>query len=106
MQPDPQPTFRALSDPTRRAILAILSNGEQSIGQITDQFDVTRPAIKKHLSILEQGNLISVVTQGRTRINRLNPDGFNPARDWLTFFDSYWDTSLAALKSTIEKDLN
>ncbi len=106
MQPDPQPTFRALSDPTRRAILALLTSGEQSIGQITDQFDVTRPAIKKHLSILEQGNLISVTTRGRTRINRLNPDGFNPARSWLTYFDSYWDSSLAALKSTIEKDLN
>ncbi len=106
MQPDPQPAFRALSDPTRRAILAILSNGEQSIGQITEQFSFTRPAIKKHLGILEQGNLISVTTRGRTRINRLNPDGFNPARSWLTFFDSYWDTSLATLKSTIEKDLN
>jgi len=106
MQFDPQATFRALSDPTRRRILRILTDGGQTIGQITDQFDVTRTAIKKHLSILEQGGLIDVTVLGRERVNTLKQDGFRPAMDWLSVFDSFWDDRLSALKSSIEKDLN
>lgn len=105
MPPNPQPTFRALSDPTRRAILSILTRGDQTIGQIADQFDVTRPAIKKHLNILEQGQLIRVTKQGRERINRLEKNGLQPLIDWLSVFDSFWDERLTTLKSTIEKDM-
>jgi len=53
MASDAQATFRALSDPTRRGILRILAGGDQTIGQVAGHFDVTRPAIKKHLAILE-----------------------------------------------------
>ena len=103
---DAQATFRALSDPTRRGILRILAGGDQTIGQVAGHFEVTRPAIKKHLAILEDARLIEVTTHGRERINHLKKDGFLPAVDWLSVFDAYWDDRLAALKSTIEKDLN
>jgi len=106
MQPDPQATFRALSDPTRREILHILSNGEKTIGQIAERFDVTRPAIKKHLTILQDGALIGVTKRGRTRVNYLKKDGFAPVTNWLSVFDSLWDDRLETLKSTIEKELN
>ena len=106
MASDAQATFRALSDPTRRGILRILAGGDQTIGQVAGHFDVTRPAIKKHLAILEGARLIEVTTRGRERINHLRKDGFLPAVDWLSVFDAFWDERLAAMKSTIEKDLN
>ena len=101
-----QATFRALADPTRRDILGILAKGDRSIGDVAEAFEMTRPAVKKHLSVLESGNLITVVPNGRERINRLNPDGFKPVLDWLSFFDGFWDDRLTALKTAIEKDIS
>ena len=60
--------------------------------------------MKKHLTVLSDGGLIKVHTQGRERINVFNPDGMAPVLDWLTFFDAFWDDRLSALKSAIEKD--
>ena len=105
MIPDAQATFRALSDPTRRGILRILAGGDLTIGQVARNFDVTRPAVKKHLAILERARLIEVTPHGRERINHLKTDGFLPAVDWLSVFDAFWDDRLTTLKSTIEKDL-
>lgn len=100
-----QDTFRALADPTRRDILAILSDRAQTIGEVAEGFDMTRPAVKKHLSILERGGLITVEVRGRERVNRLSPDGLRPVIDWITSLDIFWDDRLAALKAAIEKDL-
>ena len=102
MSSDPQEGFRALSDPTRRAILIHLSQHDMSIGDVVAEFDVTRGAIKKHLLILEQGDLISVRTQGRERINHLELHGMKAVRDWFAYFDQFWDERLGALKQAIE----
>ncbi len=101
----PQGAFRALADPTRRQILSYLADGDMTIAQVSDRFDVTRAAIKKHLIILAEGNLIEVEARGRERLNRLNPGGLKPVSEWLGFFDQFWDTRLGSLKSVIEKDL-
>ncbi|MCI2398566.1 metalloregulator ArsR/SmtB family transcription factor [Aliiroseovarius subalbicans] len=104
--PDLQPTFRALADPTRRDILHLLGGGDMTIAQVTDHFDMTRAAVKKHLTVLEQGNLIRVRPQGREVLNSLNAAALSPIRDWIGFFDQFWDTHLDALKNAIEnKDL-
>ena len=100
----PQPAFRALADPTRRDILIMLRDRAMTIAEVAENFDMTRAAVKKHLTVLSDGGLITVRTQGRERINTLNPDGMAPLRDWLGFFDAFWDDRLAALKSAIEKD--
>jgi DNA-binding transcriptional ArsR family regulator len=100
---DPQPVFRALADPTRRAILQMLAEEPHSIGDITNAFDVSRPAIAKHLRILEEGGLIEVRPNGRERINYLKPEKLNAAREWLSFFDQFWDDRLAALKEIVEE---
>lgn len=99
-----QPAFRALSDPTRREILHLLSQQDMTIADVSKQFDMTRAAVKKHLTVLAEGNLITVEPRGRQRINRINPQGFAPVRDWLSFFDRFWDDRLDALKATLEKD--
>ena len=101
-----QPAFRALSDPTRREILCLLSQGEMSVAQVSVRFDMTRAAVKKHLNVLEQGALITVRREGRETLNALHPEGMAPVRDWLSFFDRFWGDRLGALKDSIEnKDM-
>jgi len=62
---------------------------------------MTRAAIKKHLTILEKGSLISVKTNGRERINSLETDGLKTVTDWLTYFDQFWDNKLNRLQTAI-----
>lgn len=99
-----QATFRALADPTRREILRILARNEMTIGEVASQFDMTRAAVKKHLTILEQGKVISVHKAGRERVNRLEPRGLRPAYDWIAAFDRFWDDRLARLADAVEGD--
>jgi len=96
--------FRALADPTRRDILHLLSQGDMTVAQVAARFPMTRAAVKKHLTLLEQGGLIVSTARGRERINRLNPAGLSPVASWIEALDTAWDTRLAALKSAIEKD--
>ncbi len=80
----------------------MLARSDMTIGQLTDRFDMTRAAVKKHLTVLSDGGLITVRTRGRERINSLNPEGFAPVINWLSHFDQFWDDRLASLKSAIE----
>jgi DNA-binding transcriptional ArsR family regulator len=100
---DVQPVFRALADPTRRAIIAMLADGERPIAEIAAAFDMTRPAVAKHLAVLREGDLVAVEQRGRERINRLNPRALRTAVDWLNHFDVFWDERLAALKKAVER---
>ncbi|WP_299611840.1 metalloregulator ArsR/SmtB family transcription factor [uncultured Tateyamaria sp.] len=105
MSDQTQNAFRALADPTRRDILTMLGRQDMTIGQVSDRFDMTRAAVKKHLTVLSDGGLISVEARGRERINRLNPAGLAPVLTWLEFFDRFWDDRLSDLKTAIEKDI-
>ena len=102
MQHSSQHTFRALSDPTRREILGLLAQRDMTIAQVAGNFNMTRAAVKKHLAILKEGALIDVRAEGRERWNSINPQGFQPVRDWLSMFDIFWDERLATLKTAIE----
>ena len=97
--------FRALADPTRRGILHLLAAQDMTIGEVADNFQMTRAAVKKHLSVLKEGDLITMHTVGRTCVNALNPDGLKQVFDWFSYFDTFWDNRLAILKSEIEKDI-
>ncbi len=97
-------TFRALADPTRRAIVALLAERDLTIGAVAENFDMTRPAVKKHLTILEQGALIQVEAKGRERINRLNPQGLQAVTDWVAQIDLFWSRRLDTLKDIIERE--
>ena len=98
-----QNAFRALADPTRRGIVRLLAEDEMTIAALTDHFDMTRAAVKKHLTVLSDGGLITVEAHGRERINRLNPSGLAPVLDWLSFFDQFWDQRLDSLKTLVER---
>jgi DNA-binding transcriptional ArsR family regulator len=104
MTPNLQGAFRALADPTRRQILVHLSAGEMTIGDVVDKFSVTRGAIRKHLNVLEEGQLISIHPRGRERINRLEPDALKTVSEWLNFFDQFWDQKLDGLQRAISKE--
>jgi DNA-binding transcriptional ArsR family regulator len=99
----PQPVFRALADPTRRAIVAMLAERPMTIAEVASNFEVSRPAVVKHLKILEEGDVIRVASKGRERINILNPAALRRAADWLNAFDRFWDQRLARLKAEVEK---
>lgn len=99
-----QSAFRALADPTRRDILTKLTEKDMTIGEIATHYPVTRAAVKKHLTILEEGKLITVQISGRERINHLQPMALKSANDWFNQFSQFWDTRLAALKNAVETD--
>jgi DNA-binding transcriptional ArsR family regulator len=76
-------TFFALSDPTRRAILARLACGEATVMELAEPFEMTQPAISRHLKVLEDAGLISRRVEGTRRPCRLNPDGIEAIEQWL-----------------------
>jgi DNA-binding transcriptional ArsR family regulator len=76
-------TFFALSDPTRRAILARLACGETTVMELAEPFEMTQPAISRHLKVLEDAGLISRRVEGTRRPCRLNPDGIEAIEQWL-----------------------
>jgi DNA-binding transcriptional ArsR family regulator len=92
----------ALGDATRRAILDRLLNGPVSVGVLSDEFPISRPAISQHLRILKDAHLVSDATQGTKRFYRLNPEGFESVRAYL---DRFWATALEAFKKKVESDL-
>jgi len=104
MRVDVQPSFRALADPTRRAILMRLCDEELTITEVVEKLDLTRTAVRKHLTILEEGDLITITARGKERITKLNPNGLKKTADWFNYFDQYWDTALDSLKKAIESD--
>ena len=106
MSPHAQQTFRALADPTRREILMLLRGGELTIAQVAGNFDMTRAAVKKHLTALSDGGLIHMRARGREKVNSLDPAGLTPVLDWLSAFDAFWDARLENLKTALEEDLS
>lgn len=104
IEAETQSTFRALADPTRRHILKRLGDRDMSIGELAQGFEMTRAAVKKHLTVLEQGGLISVHTNGRERINTLEPNGLKAASEWINYFSGFWDDRLHSLKTAIENE--
>ncbi|WP_037309369.1 ArsR/SmtB family transcription factor [Ruegeria halocynthiae] len=103
MREQTQNAFRALADPTRRDIVQLLASQDMTIAQLTEQFDMTRAAVKKHLTVLSDGGLITVEARGRERLNRLEPNGMGPVLDWFSYFDQFWDDRLNNLKEAIER---
>ncbi|MEP1538541.1 MAG: metalloregulator ArsR/SmtB family transcription factor [Paracoccaceae bacterium] len=101
-----QPAFRALADPTRREILQRLTHRNMTIGEVADGFEMTRAAVKKHLTVLSDGGLITMTPKGREVVTQVDPLGFAPIRDWLSFFEHFWDSRLDSLKTAIEQENN
>jgi DNA-binding transcriptional ArsR family regulator len=89
--------FAALADPTRRAILARLAQGEASVTELAAPFAMSMPAVSKHLKVLERAGLITRGRAAQWRPCRLEATAFKDATDWLERYRQYWDTSLDRL---------
>jgi DNA-binding transcriptional ArsR family regulator len=95
-------TFHALADPTRRAVLDLLRNGEQPAGNIANAFPVSRPAISKHLRQLRKARLVVEHRRGRHRLYQLNPEPLKAVDSWLEQYRRFWEMNLSNLKSFVE----
>jgi DNA-binding transcriptional ArsR family regulator len=92
--------LKAIAEPRRRRILALVRDGELSAGEIATHFDVTRPAISQHLGVLKEAGLVSERRNGTRRLYLARPDGL---RELQTFLDGFWDDRLDALRREAER---
>jgi DNA-binding transcriptional ArsR family regulator len=98
MSPDPlSAKFAALADPTRRAMLARLTLGETSVGDLAKPFDMSGPAISKHLKVLERAGLITRGRDAQWRPCRIEAQALKEVDDWLERYRRFWDQSLDRL---------
>jgi DNA-binding transcriptional ArsR family regulator len=96
--------FSALSDPTRRAVIRCLSEGgPTTLGSIAEELPVSRQAVAKHLSLLEDAGLVSASADGRRRTYRLTPGPLSEAMGWMVDVGADWDDRLSALKRHVER---
>jgi DNA-binding transcriptional ArsR family regulator len=96
-------TFSALADPTRRAILARLASGEASVTELAAPFDMSLPAISKHLKVLERAGLIVRGREAQWRPCRLEPRPLKGAADWLEDYRVFWEQSLDRLEDYLKE---
>lgn len=104
MQTDPlSAKFAALADPTRRAILARLTLGEASVNELAEPFDMSLPAVSKHLKVLEKAGLISRGREAQWRPARLEPMALKSVADWIEHYRRFWDASFDRLDAYLKK---
>jgi DNA-binding transcriptional ArsR family regulator len=96
-------TFAALADPTRRAILARLSKGDASVAELAEPFDMSQPAISKHLKVLERAGLVSGGRDAQRRPRRLEAKPLADATKWLERYRRYWEGNYQRLDALLEE---
>jgi len=95
--------FGALADPTRRAILARLADGEATVNQLAEPFDMTLPAISKHLKVLERAGLISRGQHAQWRPCKLEADSLREASEWVDRYRQFWESSYDKLDAHLKR---
>ena len=95
-------TFAALSDPTRRAILARLANGEATVNDLVKPFNISQPAISKHLKVLERAGLISKDIDRQRRPRRIEAAPMAEANAWLEKYREFWEVNYKRLDSLLD----
>ena len=99
-------TFGALSDQTRRAILKRLSEGPSTVGDLAEPFEMSRPAISKHLRVLERAGLVMTTKDGRVSRCRLDARPMKDASEWVKRYQTYWEDQLEALATYFDQQNN
>lgn len=96
--------FKAISDPTRREILNLLSGGRQAVGEIAQNFRSSRPAISKHLRLLRSAGLVVSRKEGTANICELNARPLRSVEEWLQSYRAFWNENLRNLKRFVEEN--
>ncbi|OAS87590.1 MULTISPECIES: ArsR/SmtB family transcription factor [Metabacillus] len=96
--------FQAIADPSRRKMLKLLANQELPVTVISKHFPMSRTAVSKHLRILSEANLLSVEKVGREIRYKLQPDTLLELKDWLSFYEQFWDNKISMLRHLVENE--
>jgi len=95
--------FQVIADPSRRQILNMLTKDSMTINSLAENFEMSRPAVSKHIKILYGSGFISIQDVGRERYCTLKQDGFNQLHEWLKFYDNFWKLKLKKLEDLLNK---
>ncbi|MEJ2506621.1 MAG: winged helix-turn-helix domain-containing protein [Ignavibacteriaceae bacterium] len=93
--------FQVIADPSRRQILMLLSKDSLTINSLAENFDMSRPAVSKHIKALNTAGFISIKNIVRERYSTLKQDGFNELQNWIDYFDSFWKSKLQKLETLL-----
>lgn len=97
--------YGALADPTRRAIIGVLAEGEINVGALAERFPISLNGVSKHVKVLERAGLVARTVRGREHRLRLNAEPLREASEWLEHYRTFWDTRLGALEAfLLEKE--
>jgi DNA-binding transcriptional ArsR family regulator len=95
--------FQAIADPTRRQILGLLSNHSLNLNAVSEKFDISRPAVSKHIRILTECGLITITQKGRERFCEAKLQKLNEVSEWVEQYRQFWTAKLDALENYLEK---
>ena len=93
--------FQVMADPSRRQMLMMLSKDSMTINSLAENFDMSRPAVSKHIKILNNAGFISIKDIGRARYCMLKQDGFDEVQEFINYFDKFWTTHLKKLETIL-----
>ena len=105
-KPQKYDVFQAIADPSRRKLLELLAGDELSISTMCGHFTTSRTAVTKHLRVLELAGLVSSQKVGREKLYRLEAEPLQTMKQWLGFYDQFWDDKLSKLKTIAENEQN
>jgi DNA-binding transcriptional ArsR family regulator len=95
--------FRAIADPTRRAVLDLLRDGERPVRELAQSFRMTQPSLSQHLRVLRDAGLVRQRPSGRERVYRIQPQTLKPVAQWIAQYERFWRHKLRALSDFLEK---
>lgn len=95
--------FHAIADPTRRAILHMLAGKKMNLNAVADQFDISRPAISRHIKVLTECGMVIIKQEGRERYCIANPAPLSEVEAWMKTYKDFWADSLDALEEFLKK---
>src|SRR5271154_6794921 len=98
--------FQVIADPSRRQMMQLLLKDSMTINALAENFDMSRPAVSKHIKIMYNAGFISITDIGRERHCTLKEDGFNELQDFISYFDSFWTNKLKKLEALLNNKLN
>ncbi len=99
-----QDVFHAIADPTRREILDLLAGQSLPVNRIAEQFDISRPAVSKHIKILHKCGLLVIRQQGRKRYCRTDPRKLRDVAEWAARYKKFWNQKLDALEAALDEE--
>jgi DNA-binding transcriptional ArsR family regulator len=106
MTPQSFDAFQVIADPSRRQMLKLLSRESLTINGLAENFNMSRPAVSKHIKILYGAGFISITGIGRERHCILKQEGFNKLQDFINYFDKFWTTKLKKLETILNNKSN